>query len=168
MLFFVTLKNEIGKGKITTCTALTVSGYKLSLKLPDKVKSRFVGTKEKADSPRYKIMLNDILAGECYFNSKDLPENTEIISSEPNTVTATVDVNKLSLRYKGKASSWEVPVYQIYVRNQRASQFAMIYFRQDMFSYETITEMAKWFDFGYLPETSRAGKKTIPSKAAGF
>jgi len=156
------LESKIRNANIIASTAIRVSGYKLSIRLPDNVKIKFV--KENTDGTRYQILFDDILAGECYINSRDLPNNTEQISSESNTITATVDVKKLTLLYKGENASWEVPVYQLFVRNQQAQQYAMFYFRQDMFSYNKIIEMARWLDFGYLPETSRAGEKDYSGK----
>lgn len=153
------LGSKIKDAAMTTCTALTESGNKFSIKLPDKVKVKFTAAKGKNGSTKYNILFDNILAGECFFNNRELPENTEQLSAEPETITGTVDVNKLILKYKGKASSWEVPVYQIYVRQQRGQQYAMIYFRQDMFPQDKIIEMARWLDFGYLPEVSRAGEK---------
>ena len=141
----------------------TMKEFILSVKLPENIIAKAYadmadGSTAAAENPRYIFSINNIPVGECIFNTLELPENAERLSKESKTINHKIHVTKMNLKCKSEDKNWELPVYRIQAFHISKSYFAVLYFRQDVFTYDQILKIAKSTQFHYKQSLTRAGE----------
>lgn len=143
--------------------------YILSVKLPESITSETLNIQYDAASPipgekRYIFSINNTPVGECLFNSLVLPKYVEKSSKDTATINVKLYITKMDLNCKVGNKSWEMPVYRIQVIHLTKQFYAVMYFRQDVFTYEQILEIANSMQFHLKTSVSRAGEVDYTGK----